>query len=114
MRGRTLVVALFCVAALAAPSTALSGATQSARLRLVQTAPLTLRGVGFRPHERVRVVYATDRTWTVRTIADAAGALTVRFRTVHFDPCDLPRISAVGARGSRAVLKLVPPACPAP
>jgi hypothetical protein len=114
MRGRTMFVALLCVAALAAPSTSLSGPTQSARLRLVQTAPLTLRGAGFRPHERVRVVYATDRTWTVRTIADAAGGFTVRFRTVHFVPCELPRISAVGAQRSRAVLKLVPPACPAP
>jgi hypothetical protein len=112
---RITVAALVAGVVLAAPAGSLGAPAQAAHLRLVETTPLTVRGTGFKPHERVKVVYATaDLTRTVRTAAGAGGGFVARFAGVHFDACQLPRIVAVGSRGSRAVLKVVPPACPAP
>lgn len=85
---------------------------QQARLRIVDSYPLTVTGTGFKLHERVKIVYqASSDTWTRWRTATAAGAFTARFAGVMFDACQARRLYAVGSRGSRAVLKLPPPAC---
>jgi hypothetical protein len=46
-----------------------------------------------------------------RTRATQAGAFLVRFRSIRLGRCEALRVSAVGSRGSRAVLEPRQPAC---
>ncbi len=61
------------------------------------------------PNERVTLtVYPAMRHKTV--VAGARGGFTVRFTAVQ-DPCRPYRVVAVGARGSRAFVREIPPPC---
>jgi hypothetical protein len=84
---------------------------QKATLELAGSAPLALRGANFRPSERVRVTLSGELTRTKHVTASAGGAFVVRFQSTY-DRCSAAIVRAVGARGSRAALKLVPVACP--
>ena len=111
--GRVALIAPLLVAFTLAGTSA--GAVSKPALKLVRANPLTLRGSGFARHERVRVTVSADRTFfrTVRTTG--AGTFTAAFDDVSFsfDRCgDGWIISARGARGDRAVLKLPQPDCP--
>jgi len=89
------------------------GATPSrAALRLVDRAPLKLRGRGFHARELVRVTISVERRTTKRVRATAAGSFLVTFPGVLVDRCNALTAFAVGARGSRASLKLPQPLCP--
>lgn len=86
-----------------------------ASLRLTSSAPLTVRGRGFRAKEKVRVVVAVSGAKTVRFVRTTrAGVFTVRFTTtVPYDPCNADLVAtAAGARGDSALLKLPQRACP--
>jgi hypothetical protein len=85
---------------------------QKATLKLAGSAPLALRGANFRPTERVRVTLSGEVTRTKHVTASAGGAFVVRFQSTY-DRCSAAIVRAVGAKGSRAALKLVPVACPA-
>lgn len=107
------------VAAIAGSALALAGpavaAAPAPALRLVTDQPLSVRGVHFKSHERVRVtqhVEAVTRSKVVR--ATAKGTFKVTFAVpVAIDPClESVRVTAVGGRGSEAVLKLPQRACP--
>jgi len=109
-----IAVAAFACSALtlAVPAVA---ARQAPALRLVSDQPLTVRGVHFKAHERVRVtehLESAKRTKVVR--ATSTGAFTVTFDTsMPLDPClESIRVTAVGGRGSDAALKLPQRACP--
>lgn len=101
-----ITVALGCSA-----GTALGGGFETAlkpSLQIVRETPLTIRGRGFRARERVRLS-AAGRNWRLR--ATPRGTFVVVLESV--DRCDIVRIVAVGAAGSRAVLKIFPaPHCP--
>jgi hypothetical protein len=85
------------------------GQARAASLRLVHKAPLTVRGVHFRPAERVRLRAMLSRS-AVAT-ADGRGSFVAQLGVAK-SRCDLVRVIAVGSEGSRAVLKLLPsPAC---
>jgi hypothetical protein len=86
---------------------------QRATLKLSAGIPLTLRGTHFRPNERVRVTLAGELRRTKRVTAGRAGGFVVRFEAAY-DRCSGAIASAVGARGSRATLKLPPLGCPVP
>src|SRR5262245_4808204 len=86
-----------------AATTGATPARPAARLRIVGYAPLTLRGTGFRSHERVRVVVDLGR----RSLAHEPGAgtgggFTARFVELSLDPCGTP--PSVSARGARTGL----------
>jgi hypothetical protein len=84
------------------------------RLRLLDTDPVAFRGIGFKVHERVRVVvYAGDRA-TKRTTAGLRGGFVVRFVDLDPNACAGFSASAVGNEGSRATFKRAPGQCPAP
>jgi hypothetical protein len=107
------LVATACSAlALAVPALA---AGPPPALRLVTTQPLTVRGVHFKSHERVRV---TDHDGTAKRAkvvrASATGTFKVTFAMpMAIDPClESVRVTAAGARGSDAMLKLPQRACP--
>ena len=70
-----------------------------AALRIVQEAPLVLRGSGFRPRERVSVTVRMGATVLVRrTRAGAAGGFTVRWPSARLRACSLPLV--IRAKGT--------------
>jgi hypothetical protein len=98
--------------ALAAPAVA---AAPTPALRLVANQPLTVRGVHFKSHERVRVTQHVDTATRSKLVrATAKGTFKVTFAVpLAMDPClESIRVTAVGGRGSVAALKLPQRACP--
>jgi hypothetical protein len=103
-----VLVAATGVAAVASPPGTNAGG-QKAVLAVLGDSPLTVRGSRFVPGERVKVtVYPAARRKTA--VAGRRGGFTVQFAAVH-DPCRAYRVVAVGARGSRAAVREVPPPC---
>jgi hypothetical protein len=106
--------ALAAIAALIFVAAAPAAQTRRASLRLVSARPLVVRGVAFRSDERVRVVVRlAKRTWRKTAQTSDAGSFRASFPAVPFDPCNADfSVTAVGARGDRAALKLPPRECP--
>jgi hypothetical protein len=109
----TFVIALTLGLALGA---AASGANQTAAgkatLKLQGGAPLTLRGAGFVSAERVVVSVRSGQRQSKRVTANGRGGFVVSFRRISYDRCDPLYALAVGSRGSRAALKMLPRLCP--
>jgi hypothetical protein len=87
-------------------------ASESTRpaLRVLDKAPLILRGTGFKPAERVKVTVVTQPAQLVRRSSTSRfGTFVVRFDTT-VDPCYGARAAAaVGMRGSKASIVLARP-----
>jgi hypothetical protein len=86
-------------------------------LRLADTEPLTIRGVNFKAGEAITVT-ATMREQGTKAKrvskaahAAASGGFTVTLASVDIDDCGLIGITAQGASGDRASLKLPPRQC---
>lgn len=104
--GRRLVLASLALLLLALPAYA---AHPRARVTLAGS---TVHGSHFHPHERVRVTVTTTSTVVMRVRTTAVGAFAAALGTAP-DPCNgAVVISAVGATGDRAQLKVMPRACP--
>ena len=74
--------------------------------------PFVVRGESFAPRERVRLTAFTAAEERLRAVATRAGTFTATFAAVTATRCDLIRVVAIGAKGSRAILKYLPsPAC---
>jgi len=97
-----MLVVLAAALIVAAPAAA------APRLTLVHSQPFVVRGLGFKPHERV-VVRAAARTVIVRTTS--LGRFLATFTS---DRCSGGRVVAVGASGDQAVLRLPPAMCAPP
>ena len=106
------VVAAAAVAGLSAA--AIASTAQKPSLRLVSIQPLKIRGVYFRPRERVRVRAAVENSIHTRsTRTTDRGSFAVAFVEVAYDPCStFLLVTAVGAHGERAALKLPQRECP--
>jgi hypothetical protein len=102
--------------ALAPSSGAVATAAEAkAKLRLLDTMPVTVRGVGFVAGERVSVSVRGLGGMTRKSVtAGPRGGWTTTFRNRAFDRCDGLIVGAVGNRGSRAGLRLPPGLCPPP
>lgn len=114
MRGLTLGLVLASVSVLVGASFGDAGMTTGARVRILDTAPLELRGSGFEPGERVRLkVSHDDRVVTRKVRAGEGGGFTTSFLAVRYGRCGGSlRLVAVGTRGSRVSWELVPLECP--
>lgn len=110
---RRLIVVLALLAGLLAVSAALAAGP---RLTVTSGAAFAVRGVSFQAREHVLVVVTTSRGERVSTWvrAGARGAFAARFATIEIEACEGYLVRATGDRGSRAILKLRPPECPAP
>jgi hypothetical protein len=113
---RTTVLAAFIAAAATAaggagaPSTAQS---TPARLRLVDSDPVTVRATGFKAYEHARVsVLVGERLVRRAATAGPAGAFTMRLRGVDANACTGFSVIASGDRGSHATYKRAPGVCP--
>ena len=80
-------------------------------LRLVDRQPLTIRGQGFEPNERTRVVVTTSVTRAKTVRASAVGVFRVRFDELRVPRCGGVFATARGRAGSLARLKIPLPAC---
>ena len=108
---RILFVTAICTV-LAAP--VLASAT-TPRLTTLDRATFTVRGLGFAPKERVRVVatIAGDSV-TKSTTTGTLGGFTVALPTFTVESCSGFVVRAFGATGDRATLHRLPPECPQP
>jgi hypothetical protein len=110
---RVLFFSLAAVVVLASTASAAS----APRVRVALTPPLTVRGTGFAPHERVTVTLTAGTTRLEHAVrATAAGAFVARWDGAA--PLPACRASlvvvAVGVHGDRAVWKSLPRVCGAP
>jgi hypothetical protein len=117
MRRVLVLLAAFIAATAAASggtSTGLDTQASQARLRLVDTDPVTLRATGFKPSEHVRITAFMKESRIRRAVAGAAGGFTMRFPELNSNACTGFSVTAVGDRGSRATYKRAPGMCPQP
>jgi hypothetical protein len=90
-------------------------AAVSPRLLLVDADVAMLRGVGFKPAERVRVeIDAGNRDLTRRATASQSGAFTMRLAGVDANECEGFAARAIGDKGSRATFKRARGQCALP
>jgi hypothetical protein len=84
------------------------------RVRLHDTAPLTLRGVNFEPAEAVRlVVKLGDRTVVRKLQATRSGSFTSIYPAMRYTRCNGSlEVTASGRTGSRVSWELTPLECP--
>lgn len=90
------------------------GSSERPALRLLGMSPLTVRGVHFKPGEKVRLVAVVAGSKLGRSArAGVAGSFTVTFGEVPaVDPCSSSLVVvARGSLGSAALLKLPPRMC---
>jgi hypothetical protein len=89
------------VVALAAASSAAAGGEP--RLQVRTLVPFSVRGVHFRPTERVTVTL--NGSFAKRVRADASGMFAATFSSVAVSRCDGYRVTAIGSKGSSAKLR---------
>lgn len=107
-----LRIAVAFAAAAFTLTSGVAAAPNAPALRLVSRAPLVVRANGFAARERVRVQVTGDAVAVRRAIATTRGTFVVRFGDILLTRCDTVRVVAIGSRGDRATLKLLPaPAC---
>ena len=114
MRRRLIVSLAVLATLLPVPGIAGGAATSQPRLRLLDADPVAFRGLGFKAHERVRVVVYAGTRAAKRTTAGIRGGVVVRFTGLDPNACAGVGASAVGSMGSRATFKRAPGQCPAP
>jgi hypothetical protein len=104
-------ILLLGLIALLAPCAALGISRSAPSLTLVDRAPLTVTGAHFRSRELVRVTALVEDGTAVRSVrAGKRGGFTARFPGLTVGRCGAFRVVAKGATGTRAILKLFPPA----
>jgi hypothetical protein len=76
-----------------------------ARVWLSAESPLTVRGLGFKAHERVTVTVDADRNFVRKVTATATGSFVARWTgsVTGNGACPTILVRAAGDRGSRAV-----------
>jgi hypothetical protein len=84
--------------------------TSTPTLRVRTYDPFVVRGLHFRPLERVKLTL--DGTWTRRARADGFGRFLAAFRGVAVDVCDGFVVKALGSAGSRASMRTPARECP--
>lgn len=107
-----LIAAAAFAATLAGQSSSPAETPRGPALRLVDRNPVTLKGEHFRSRELVRLSVKTDSGAATRRVRARVSGLFVSELGLALDRCSGLYAVAVGARGSRATLKLVEPACP--
>jgi hypothetical protein len=113
MRGLVVVTVLASTLGIGlAPASA--GSDRQTRVRMLDMAPLTLRGVGFARDERVSLKVSLGEQTTARKLrANDAGVFTTTFRELRYGRCGGSlAVKAVGSHGSRVSWEIVPLECP--
>lgn len=113
MRGLVLATVLASALGIGVACSTASVDTQT-RVRMLDAAPLTLRGVGFGRGESVRLTVSLGERAVVRKLrAGAAGTFTEVLRGMRYGRCGPTlAVKAIGSRGNRVSWELVPLECP--
>jgi hypothetical protein len=114
MRAGPRLLVAACAASIAA-SPAAAAAPPAASITLGLTSPLTVRGTHFAAHERIRISFRTSAPLAAVVVrATAAGTFIAAAPAgLTYDRCSAPLVvSAVGASGDRALLRMPPRLCP--
>ena len=96
-------VVLFSLLPLVLANASSAGLSDRPTLRLIDRAPVVVRGVGFEASERVTVVLVADRRVSERLRAGAGGNFVARFNR-SLGRCSRFSLQAYGSSGSRARL----------
>jgi hypothetical protein len=91
-----------------------SRASQKPAVHVPETRPFTVRGVHFRPHERVEIVVQARGRGEAHATAGADGSFSAVVGDVELDGCVGYAVKAEGDKGSRAARKLRPAECGTP
>jgi len=94
---------------LAVTTATASAATVQPSLQVRSFAPFSVRGIHFRPYERVTVTL--NQTRVEASIASRTGVVVVTFRQARADRCSGYTLRAVGSKGSRTTLRSHPMGC---
>jgi hypothetical protein len=115
-RTPVLLAAFVAAAATAAGGVSADVGAQAllARLRLVDTDPVTFRATGFKPYEHVRLTVLARGRLVRRAITGPGGAFTMRLPGVDANTCTGFSVTVTGDEGSRATFKRAPGLCPQP
>jgi hypothetical protein len=109
MRGLLATAALLIAVAPAAP------ATGNPRLAVISPAPrFVVRGLSFKPRERVTVRLVGQTTTRAVVFASVAGGFRVSLAKPAPLACGRFVIRAAGSLGSRVVVRFGPPECNPP
>jgi hypothetical protein len=100
---RAVLGAAICAAILAAG--AAGGVTSAPKLSVPDTAPFTVRGVGFKALERVVVTVSSGAARKRTTVTGTAGTFTITFTGVDVGSCDPYVVRALGTKGSKAAVR---------
>jgi hypothetical protein len=100
---KTVGVVLFSAALLVVVASASAGLSDRPTLRLLDRAPVVVRGEGFNAKERVTVVLVADRRFSEKLRAGSGGNFVVRFNR-SLGHCTRFSLQAYGSSGSRARL----------
>jgi hypothetical protein len=115
MRKTGLLVMTVAATGLLAISIGAGQATRARpQLRVIDLAPLVVKGERFRSLERVRLTVTEDGTSVSRRVrATRRGSFSASFANIVVDRCSSDFSAfAVGALGSRAAAKIPQPQCP--
>lgn len=96
-------MALLLFLAIAATASAQAALSATPRILLVERAPLVVRGTGFRPGERVRVLLLAGSRVSAVTRVSQAGTFVVRFER-SVGRCTRFSLLASGSSGTRVRL----------
>ena len=93
----------------------MSSATVRPRIVVSDTAPLTVRGLDFKPRQRVTVVAETPARHVRAVTTTVRGTFVVRFLTLKLSTCSAYFVRATAARGvTVTVVRKLVPSCPPP
>ena len=110
--GRAALFAALLAILTGAVATAAPAAAAKATVKIVKLSPLTIRGIGFKPAERVTLTLSAGAAGTAKGTATATGILTVSFPKAKVTACTSYTLRAVGASGTKVTFKqIVKPSC---
>jgi hypothetical protein len=110
--GRAAVLAALLAILIGAVATAAPAAAAKATVRIVKLSPLTIRGSGFKPSERVTVTLSAGAKGTARGTATAGGLVTISLSKTKVTTCTAFTLRAVGSAGTKVTFKqTVKPLC---
>jgi hypothetical protein len=108
--GVTVAVMLTLFTPAALGSTGSEAASKRPSLRFVDLDPLTVRGLNFKPGERVKLLVNADGPHRLAAKASPRGDFTVRL-AFKLDRCTAVVVQAIGNKGSRAMVDVTTPDC---
>lgn len=103
--GRAAVFAALLALLIGSIATAAPAAAAKATVKIVKLSPLTIRGAGFKPAERVTITLSAGAAGSARGTATAAGVVTVTIPKAKVTACTAYTLRAVGATGTRVTFK---------